>query len=172
MRWMWIDRFVTLKKGSYAKAIKNVTMAEEHLHDYSPYYPMMPAPLMIESMAQTGGVLAGYSDDFQHDVILAKIERATFADPVVPGDQMVVEAELLESRDEGSRLGCRCTVNGREVAAATIMFVNLSRDKAAAPVPEGNFVFTEELQQLLRIDEAIEAGGARPPTASTPTRAS
>lgn len=157
MRWMWIDRFLTLKKGAYAKAIKNVTLAEEHLHDYSPDYPMMPAVLMIESMAQTGGVLAGYSNDFQHEVILAKIERAAFADPVLPGDQMVVEAELLEARDEGSRLGCRCTVDGREVASAIIMFVNLDRDKAGL-IPEGNFVFTKELQQLLRISEAVEAG--------------
>jgi len=168
MRWMWIDRFVALRKGAYAKAIKNVTLAEEHLHDYSPHYPMMPATLMIESMAQTGGVLAGYSDDFRHDVILAKIERAQFGDPVLPGDQMVVEAELLESRDEGSRLGCRCTVNGREVASATIMFANLDRNKAGA-VPEGNFVFTEELRQLLHLSEVAEEGA--PPGESGPSPA-
>jgi len=157
MRWMWIDRFLELRKGDCAKAVKNVTMAEEHLHDYSPYYPMMPQPLMIESMAQTGGVLAGYSDDFKHEVILAKIERATFGDPVVPGDRMLVEAKLLEARDEGSRLECRCTVNGAEVAAATIMFVNLDRQKAGL-APDENFVFTDELKQLLRIDEAVREG--------------
>jgi 3-hydroxyacyl-[acyl-carrier-protein] dehydratase len=156
MRWMWVDRFLALKKGAYAKAVKNVTLAEEHLHDYSPYYPMMPAPLIIESMAQTGGVLAGYSDDFRHEVILAKIEEASFADPVVPGDQIIIEARLLESREEGCRVGCRCSVDGREVASATIMFVNLDRSKVAS-APEGNFVFTEELVQLLRISEAAEA---------------
>ena len=152
---MWVDRFLSLKKGASATAVKNVTLAEEYLHDYSPHYPMMPAPLMIESMAQTAGVLAGYTDDWKHEVILAKIERATFGDPVLPGDQMLVEAELLEAREEGSRLGCRCTVDGREVATATIMFVNLDRSKVGS-VPEGNFVFTEDLVQLLRISEAIE----------------
>jgi len=167
MRWMWVDRFISLKKGSYAKAIKNVTLAEEHLHYYSPHYPMMPAPLMLESMAQTAGVLAGYTNDFRHEVILAKVERATFGEPVVPGDQMMVEAELLEAREEGFRLHCRCTVDGREVAAATIMFVNLDRSKVDV-APEGkNFVFTEELVELLRINEAVETetsktGEARP----------
>ena len=156
MRWMWVDRFLALKKGAYARAVKNVTLAEEHLHDYSPYYPMMPAPLMIESMAQTGGVLAGYSDDFRHEVILAKIEEATFGKPVVPGDQVTIEARLLESREEGCRVDCRCSVDGEEVAAATIMFVNLDRAKIGS-APEGNFVFTEELVQLLRISEAAEA---------------
>jgi 3-hydroxyacyl-[acyl-carrier-protein] dehydratase len=156
MRWMWVDRFLTLQKGVYARAVKNVTLAEEHLHDYSPYYPMMPAPLMIESMAQTGGVLAGYSNDFRHEVILAKIEEAAFGNPVVPGDQVTVEARLLESREEGCRVACRCSVDGEEVASATIMFVNLDRSKIAS-APKGNFVFTEELVQLLRINEAAEA---------------
>lgn len=168
MRWMWVDRFLTLKKGAYAKAIKNVTLAEEHLHDYSPYYPMMPAPLMLESMAQTAGVLAGLSEDFRHEVILAKVERATFGEPVLPGDQMVVEAELLEAREEGSRLGCRCTVDGREVATATIMFVNLDRSKMGL-APEENFVFTEELVQLLRISEAVEAGASSPADPEPPS---
>ena len=77
-----------------------------------------------------------------------------------------VEAELLESRDEGSRLGCRCTVNGREVASATIMFANLDRNKAGA-VPEGNFVFTEELRQLLHLSEVAEEGA--PPGESGPS---
>jgi 3-hydroxymyristoyl/3-hydroxydecanoyl-(acyl carrier protein) dehydratase len=112
---------------------------------------------MIESMAQTGGVLAGFSDDFRHEVILAKIEEATFGRPVVPGDQVTIEARLLESREEGCRVGCRCSVDGEEVAAATIMFVNLDRSKIGS-APEGNFVFTEELVQLLRINEAAEAG--------------
>jgi len=156
MRWIWIDKFVEFESGKRAVTIKNVSLAEEHLHDYSPYYPMMPAALVIESMAQTAGVLAGYTDDWKHEVILAKIERATFGDPVLPGDQMLVEAELLGVREEGSRLGCRCTVDGREVATATIMFVNLDRSKLVS-APEGNFVFTEDLMQLLRISEAIEA---------------
>ncbi len=168
MRWMWVDRFLSLKKGAFAKAVKNVTLAEEHLHDFSPYYPRMPAALVIESMAQTAGVLAGYTDDWKHEVILAKIERATFGDPVLPGDQMLVEAELLGVREEGSRLGCRCTVDGREVATATIMFVNLDRSKLVS-APEGNFVFTEDLMQLLRISEAIEVEAPEADADSAPS---
>ena len=75
MRWIFVDRFVTLEKGRYAKAIKNVSMGEEHLHDHFPSYPVMPNTLIIEALAQTGGLLAGHSTDFKEKVILAKIEK-------------------------------------------------------------------------------------------------
>ena len=54
MRWFWIDRFVEFVPGSHAKAVKNVTLAEEHLHDHFPGFPVMPGSLMLEGMAQTG----------------------------------------------------------------------------------------------------------------------
>ena len=51
MRWIWIDKFTAFESGRYAAAIKNVTLAEDHLHDHFPAYPVMPACLMIEGMA-------------------------------------------------------------------------------------------------------------------------
>ena len=85
MRWIWIDRFETFESGTRAVAIKNVSLAEEHLHDHVPGFAVMPASLMIEGMAQTGGILLGEKHGFQHIVILAKVPKVTFHGHVVPG---------------------------------------------------------------------------------------
>ena len=80
MRWIWIDKFVEFESGRRAVAVKNVTLAEEHLHDHFPGFPIMPECLMIEAMAQTAGILVGEARDFQEKVVLAKISKAVFFD--------------------------------------------------------------------------------------------
>ena len=87
MRWFLIDKFIEIQKGKYAKAIKNITLGEDHLHDHFPTFPVMPNSLIIESLAQTAGVLAGYSKDFEQNVILSKINKAIFHRMALPGDQ-------------------------------------------------------------------------------------
>ena len=59
MRWMWIDTVVAYEPGRRMVAVKNVSLAEEHLHDHFPDQPVMPASLMVEGMAQTAGILVG-----------------------------------------------------------------------------------------------------------------
>ena len=54
MRWMWIDKFTDFQSGSHATSVKNVTLAEEHLHDHDPGFAVMPGSLIIEGLAQTG----------------------------------------------------------------------------------------------------------------------
>jgi len=154
MRWIFVDKFVELKKSKYARAIKNVSLGEDHLHDHFPGYPVMPASLIIESMAQTGGVLAGYARDFKRMVILAKIESAVFYDTVTPGNQLVLEAEMVEDRDEGCRVRGKATVNGKVVAEASLMFVNLNSSDVDMMAGE-NFVFTREFLSLLGVDKLI-----------------
>ena len=78
MRWIWIDAFVDFESGQRASAVKNITLAEEYLHDHFPGYPVMPACLLIEGMAQTAGILVGESRSFAENVILAKIRKAEF----------------------------------------------------------------------------------------------
>jgi 3-hydroxyacyl-[acyl-carrier-protein] dehydratase len=80
MRWIWIDTFVAFDSGRRASAIKNVTLAEDYLHDHFPGYPVFPPTLMIEGMAQTAGILTGEARDFSANVILAKIRLAEFSD--------------------------------------------------------------------------------------------
>ena len=143
MRWFHIDRFEVLEKNSYARAVKCVTMAEEHLHDHFPGFPVVPSALNIETMAQTAGVLAGYSYDFKKNVILAKVEKAVFPRLVRPGDKMIVEAWLDEIKPEGCWTRAKITVDGEEAASAAIIFVHLEGE-----LPE-SFVFTENFMDLL-----------------------
>ena len=156
MRWFWIDRITHLEKGKTARAVKNVTLAEEHLHDHFPGYPLMPQSLIIEGMAQTAGILAGSCVDFQENVVLAKVQRATFHRSVRPGDEMRFEAELVETRPEGHRASVRATVNDELVASAAMMFVNLNSDDEDRHL----FVFDGGLKNLLRSCPGFETADA------------
>jgi 3-hydroxyacyl-[acyl-carrier-protein] dehydratase len=110
----------------------------------------MPNSLIIEALAQTGGLLAGHSMDFREKVILAKIEKAVFYGMVTPGDQMVLEARLIENREEGCKVIGEASVNGAKVAEAILMFVNLNSNQAKGLQAE-NFVFTKEFLALLGV---------------------
>ncbi len=92
MRWYWIDRFIEFESGKHAKAIKVVSLAEDHLRDHFPEYPVMPKSLIIEGMAQTGGLLACEHGGFQEKVVLAKISKAKFYGEAFPGDTLVYTA--------------------------------------------------------------------------------
>ena len=154
MRWILIDRFLEMKKGEYAKAIKNVTMGEDHIHDKYPSYPIMPNSLIIESMAQTGGILAGKSLDFKRHVFLAKLEKVTFYELVYPGDQMVMEAWIDDLREEGGRFRAKTTVGDTVVAEANIMFVCLENPSGSLSQNNNgdNFIFGRELMSVLNLE--------------------
>ncbi len=64
MRWIWIDKFVEFNSRQSAIAQKNVSLAEEHLHDLYPLFPIMPHSLIVEGMAQTAGILVGEARNF------------------------------------------------------------------------------------------------------------
>src|SRR5438477_2879362 len=100
MRWFWIDRFVEFESGVRAKTIKNVTLAEDHLHDHFPGFPVMPGSLIMEGMAQTGGLLLGEASQFRHVVILANIPKLTFHSWATPGHTLVYSAKLLDTRED------------------------------------------------------------------------
>ena len=75
MRWFWIDRFLEFESGRYAKAVKNVSLAEDYLHDHFPQLSRVPNSLVIEGLAQTGGLLVCEHNQFTEKVILAKIPK-------------------------------------------------------------------------------------------------
>ena len=160
MRWFWIDRFTEFKSGSHATAIKNVTLAEEHLHDHLPGFPVMPAALMVEGMAQTGGILLGERNQFAHIVILAKVPKMTFHSWACPGDTLLYSAKLIEARDEGGMVEVKAHVGDRLVAEGEIVFAHV--DDAAnggAKIDQKNFVF-QILRNVLDVGKAGDGTGA------------
>jgi 3-hydroxyacyl-[acyl-carrier-protein] dehydratase len=150
MRWMWIDKFVEFESGRHAAAIKNVTMAEEHLHDHFPGFPVMPECLMIEAMAQTAGILVGEATNFREKVILAKIGKAVFFDFVKPGDSLRLDAEITTISPEAASTSGKITRAGGLIAEIDLMFSHVDRNLAGKKFPEENFVFTGTFTSLLR----------------------
>ena len=149
MRWIWIDRFVAFEPGRRAVAVKNVSLAEEHLHDHWEAFPIMPASLMIEGMAQTAGILVGQARDFKEKVILAKIVRARFDRDVVPGDQVTYEAEIVNISDSAAATRGTVLCNGEQIGQVDLMFSHIDRNLAGAQFPEENFVFTGQFERLI-----------------------
>jgi len=150
MRWIWIDKFIEFEPGKRAVSIKNVTLAEEHLHDHFPGYPTMPASLMIEAMAQTGGILVGHIRDFKEKVILAKVSKAVFHDMARPGDQLKLEAIVENIIDEAATISGTIRCEDKLIAEISLMFSHIDRNMAGLEFPEDNFVFNEQFMSMLR----------------------
>lgn len=150
MRWIWIDKFVEFHSGKTAVAIKNVTLAEEHLHDHFPGFPVMPETLCIEAMAQTAGILVGEAKNFQEKVILAKIKKAAFFDYVKPGDTIRLEANIDSITPEAASTAGKITCEDKLIAEIDLMFSHIDQNLAGKKFPEENFVFTGMFESLLR----------------------
>ncbi len=159
MRWIWIDKFVEFQSSKRAVTIKNVTLAEEHLHDHFPGFPVMPECLMIEAMAQTAGILVGEAKKFEEKVILAKIKKAAFFHYVKPGDTLKLEAEIESITPEAASTTGKITcLHGLEaratddklIAEIDLMFSHIDQNLAGKKFPEDNFVFTGMFESLLR----------------------
>ncbi len=150
MRWIWIDKFVEFKSGQSAVSIKNVTLAEEHLHDHFPGFPVMPECLMIEAMAQTAGILVGEAKKFQEKVILAKIKKAVFHDYVRPGDTLKLTAKIESIAPEAASTTGQITCNDKVIADIDLMFSHIDQNLAGKEFPEENFVFTDMFKSLLQ----------------------
>jgi 3-hydroxyacyl-[acyl-carrier-protein] dehydratase len=157
MRWMWIDRFVEFKPGQSAKAVKYLSLAEDYFADHFPGYPMMPGTLMLEGLAQTGGILVGQVDQFSQNVVLGKIPWARFHRDVLAGEQLLYEVEILTHRPEGAAVSGRVLVEGKVVVEAEIFFAHLDPARAQALFGEQNFVFGGELKRMLGLVNALLA---------------
>src|SRR5881275_2317974 len=150
MRWIWIDKFIEFTSKTSATAVKNVTLAEEHLHDLYPAFPIVPHSLIVEGMAQTAGILVGEARNFEEKVILAKIGKASFHRLVRPGDTIVYRATIDQLNDQGASISGKVTVGSELVAEIELMFSHIDQNLAGLEFPEHNFVFTEQFTELLK----------------------
>lgn len=149
MRWIWIDRFVDFQSGKSARAVKNLSLAEDHFRDHFPGYPVMPAALILEGLAQTGGILVGEVNNFTEKVVLAKVPRAVFHREMLAGEQLIYETKIQHLRDEGAVVEGRVVVGTETTAEAEIFFAYLDQARSKQLFGEGNFVFTGEMKYLL-----------------------
>jgi 3-hydroxyacyl-[acyl-carrier-protein] dehydratase len=160
MRWIWIDKFTEFTPKTSATALKAVTLAEEHLHDLYPDFPIVPHSLIVEGMAQTAGILVGEARGFKEKVILAKIGKATFHRLVRPGDTILYKAKIDQLADHGASItGVVELTTGDKVADIELMFSHVDNNLAGIKFPEHNFVFTDQFTHLLdkhRSDAAIK----------------
>lgn len=126
-----IDRVVEFEPARRLVAIKNVTINEPFFQGHFPGYPIMPGVLVVEAMAQAGGMimLAEIADREKRLVVFTGIERAKFRRPVTPGDQLRIEVEVLAFRSRAGRIAGRATVDGKLACEATLTCQVVTRER-------------------------------------------
>jgi len=150
MRWIWIDRFTEFRRGEFARAVKQLSLAEEVFTAHFPGYPVMPATLLLEGLAQTGGILVGEANDFREKVVLAKIAKAKFQGEALAGDEITFETTVLYIRPEGAAVRGRVLANGAELGEAEVTFAHLDQARSQQMFGEQNFVFGGFLKDMLK----------------------
>ncbi len=119
-----VDRIVDLVPGEKVVGLKNVTINEPFFQGHFPGTPIMPGVLIVEAMAQTGGILAMAStpeDQRGRLIYFMGIDKVRFRKPVVPGDQLMIEMTLIRHRPKVTKMGGVVTVDGKKVAEAELM---------------------------------------------------
>lgn len=152
MRWFWIDKYIEFESGRQAKAIKNVSLAEEYLVDHFPGFPVMPNTLIIEGMAQTAGLLLAEHQQFTKSVVLAKISSARFLLDARPGDTLTYTATIKNLKSRGAIAKVTSEKNGQLQAEAEMMFAYLESGASGSP-PISPDVF----RHIMRVIGAYEA---------------
>ena len=119
-----VDKVIDYEKDKWIKAVKNVTMNELFFQGHFPGEPIMPGVLMIEALAQTGGILALVEGDTQEKLAyFMKIDNAKFRRPVVPGDQLLLHVTVTKVVRKTMLLThAEASVDGQSVCEADLMF--------------------------------------------------
>ena len=119
-----VDRILEFDPGKRIVGLKNVTMNEPYFQGHFPDFPILPGVIIIEAMAQTGGlfVFARNPEEAENkNFFFSRIDKARFRKPVIPGDQMIIELEMLKHRGPLWKFRGKATVNGELVAEAELL---------------------------------------------------
>jgi 3-hydroxyacyl-[acyl-carrier-protein] dehydratase len=120
-----VDRVLELEKGKRIRAYKNVSINEPFFTGHFPYFPVMPGVLQVEALAQAAGILSfqtmGRVSDSSAVYYFVGIDSARFKRPVVPGDQLMLEVEILRIARSIWKYAGKATVDGQVTAEAELM---------------------------------------------------
>ena len=118
-----VDRILTLEPGKRAVGIKNVSINESFFQGHYPGKPVMPGVLIVEAMAQAGAVILLTFDEYRGFVpMMGSLDNVKFRRPVVPGDQLVSDVELLWIRNGIGKIKAVATVDGNPAASMEMTF--------------------------------------------------
>ena len=124
-----VDRIIELETGKRIVGLKNVTINEPFFQGHFPGVPVMPGVLIVEAMAQVAGIMTYAEEPGINEKLIyfTGIENAKFRRPVIPGDQLRIEMELLNRRNHFGTMKGRVLVEERLVAEATVRFAIVDR---------------------------------------------
>ncbi|MBN2468583.1 MAG: 3-hydroxyacyl-ACP dehydratase FabZ [Deltaproteobacteria bacterium] len=134
---LFVDRILEFEPGKRIVGLKNVTVNEPFFQGHFPDFPILPGVVIIEAMAQTGGIFVfalNPEDAENKNLFFSGIDKARFRKPVVPGDQLILELELLKQRGYFWKFRGKATVNGEVVAEAELLASIIDKN----PRLEGN----------------------------------
>ena len=119
-----VDRVIEHEPGKRAVAIKNVTINEPQFQGHFPGRPLMPGVLIVEAMAQVGGLIVTQMPDLPKGLfVFAGIDGVRFRRPVVPGDQLLITCELLSlKRQRFGKVKAEASVDGQLACSGELMF--------------------------------------------------
>ena len=134
-----IDRVLEIEEGQRCKALKNITGNEAFFQGHFPGNPVFPGVLIIEAMAQAAGIAAYALETSpgQRWVLFAGIDKARFKRPVVPGDQLIIDAERISHRLGLYVFHGVATVGGELAARAEVRFVSVPKGGNASRADDG-----------------------------------
>jgi 3-hydroxyacyl-[acyl-carrier-protein] dehydratase len=119
-----VDRVLEVVSNERIVGLKNVTINEPFFQGHFPGAPIMPGVLMVEAMAQIGGVLAFESSPLEElgkVIYFMGIDKVRFRKPVVPGDQLILDVTIIKRRGSTFKMSGKATVDGNVVAEAELM---------------------------------------------------
>jgi 3-hydroxyacyl-[acyl-carrier-protein] dehydratase len=158
MRWLWVDRFTEFVSGHRCAAVKCVALDEEVLDRYSAL-PVFPCSVMIEGLAQCGGILVSEHVQFAKRVVLAKVVQAVFHEPAMAGDQLKYTAVLESVQPEGAIV--QCTVHNQDLLLAELQLMFAYLDDSF--LANQRFFAPADLRHMLHLmrmyDVAVDAEG-------------
>lgn len=126
---LMVDKVIELEKGKRAVCVKNVTINEPFFQGHYPHTPIMPGVMIIEAMAQSGGLVVDSTTDASESVVplFAAIDKVRFRRVVKPGDQLIITVNVISIRSQVVKVEAKAEVDGELVAEGQLTFVLAKR---------------------------------------------